>query len=308
MIWVFDKETGKVNPQPPKTTAVVTHLYTIKTDEGEKSDILERKVFEPLDGDIIPFIKRCIEPGYRISSTDIPDLSYFLAFQHARVPRTLAMFRELGEMMHIEFAKRVADDKKGMDEAYEKFAKEAPVDALVTRDQYYDWFADFEKYWRFKLKDEYVLAMTIKFAVPNFFETLRQMSWCIVDAPRDSFFVTCDAPVVSVAPAPHLAPNAVHLGCFTASPNFEVSFPLSPSVCVLARKVKGQQRFRCSAKYADLLNYRAALMAERYIFSHRDSTKVRSLMNRGAKTRHQPKIDKEYVRRRMAYEKKLGII
>ena len=113
MIWVFDKETGKLNPQPPKMTAVVTHLYTTETTEGEKTDVLERKVFEPLDGDIIPLINRWIEPGYRIPDDDIPAMSYFLAFQHARVPRTLAMFRELGEMMHTEFVKHSAAEKKG---------------------------------------------------------------------------------------------------------------------------------------------------------------------------------------------------
>jgi hypothetical protein len=305
LIWVFDKETKRVNPQPPKTTAVITHLYTTETTEGEKTDIVERKIFEPLDGDIIPLISRWIEPGYHIPNADIPQMAYFLAFQHARVPRTLAMFRELGEMMHIEFVKHSAADKKGMDEAYERFAKDAPADSLVTREQYQDWFAEFDKYWKFKLKDEFVLAMCVKCVVPNYYETLTKMHWCIVDAPRDGFFITCDAPVVSVAPA---APGAIHLGCCTASPDFEVNFPLSPKVCVLIRKVKGQQRFRCSAKYVNLLNYRTALMAERYIFSHRDSAKVRSLMDRGAKTRQQPKIDKEYVRSRMAYEKSLGII
>ena len=308
LIWVYDKETRTVKPQHPQTTAVMMHLYTTETEGGEKSDILEREVFAPLDGGILPLIKRWVEPDYRIPENEIPPMSYYLAFQHARVPRTLEMFRELGEKMHVEFIKQMASDKNEIDKAFGDIAEKAPPEVGVTREKVQEWFANFDKHCELKLKDEFVLRTTIMQNVPNYYETFVKMHWSVVEAPRDSFFITCDAPVVSFTRDPYGQPNAYLLGCGTAYPEFEMRFPLSPTVCVLARKVKGQPRIKCGSKKVDEFNYMAALIAERYIFSHCKSAKVMSLLERCARTRGKPKIDDEYVRRRMAYENQHGIV
>ena len=302
MIWVFDKETLTAQRQPPKTTAVMTNLYTVETDDGKKSDVMERKVFDPLDGEIVAYIDRWIQPGYRIPKEEIPAMAYYIAFQHARVPRNLLMIKELGTAIAVKVLKDAAADKKQMDEGYERISARLKGSDSISREQYQGWMENLEDHFKFQIKDEFALAMSIK-AVPSFFETFIRMDWSIVDAPRGSYFITCDAPVVSIAP---VGPGMVQYGVNLASPLFEVIFPLSPAVCVWIRKVRGQRRIRCNSKRVDEFNYRTANMAERYILSHQDSEKTRTLLRLSAKTRQQPKIDREDLYCRMDQQKRYG--
>ncbi|MGA2137742.1 MAG: DUF4238 domain-containing protein [Verrucomicrobiia bacterium] len=303
LIWVYDKETLRVKPQPPKRTAVMTHLYTVETDDGQKSDILERKVFDPLDGTIVDYINRWIQPGYRITNEDIPTMAYYLAFQHARVPRNIEMFKELGTAMAVKILKDAAANKKQMDEDYERMKVSTNGVCPISREQYQEWFENLEKHFTFELKDDFALGMTISVAVPQYYNAFSKMEWSIVDAPHGNFFITCDAPAVSVA---FIEPGVVQYGVNLVSPGFEVIFPLCPTVCLWLRKVKGQKRFRCDSKRVDDFNYRTAFMAERYIFSHQDSYKVRALLRQTAKTRLQPKINRTDLYRRMDTKARLG--
>jgi len=303
LICVYDKETLRVKPQPPKRTAVMTHLYTIETDNGEKSDILEREVFDPLDGTIVAYINRWIEPGYHIPDADIPTMAYYLAFQHARVPRNIEMFKELGTAIAVKILKDASANKKQMDEDYERMKASVNGVCPISREQYQEWFENLEKHFKFELKDDFSLGMTISAGVPPYYNAFCNMEWCIIDAPQGSHFITCDAPVVSVA---YVAPGVAQYGVNLASPNFEAIFPLSPTVCLWLRKIKGQKRFRCDSKRVDDFNYRTAFMAERYIFSHQDSSKTRSLLQKTAKTIRQPKINRDDLYRRMDAKARLG--
>ncbi len=79
---------------------------------------------------------------------------------------------------------------------------------------------------------------------------------------------------------------------------------MSPTTCVLIRKVRGQKRFRCEPKRVEDFNYRTANMAERYIFAHQDSEQTRALLQMAAKTRQQPKVDRDEMYRIIDERKK----
>ncbi len=199
MIWVFDKETLNVRSQIPLNTAVMTNLYTVEFEEGVKSDKLETEVFSPLDGEIISFLDRWTQPRYRITKDEIPTMAYYLAFQHARVPRALNMSKEMSEALMVKTLKDYAADKSQMDKDYEDFAsKLSESNVVMSREQFQDTFENLEKHYRIDIKDEFALAMCIK-GTSLYFEAFLRMDWSIVDAPRDKYFITCDAPVVSVA-------------------------------------------------------------------------------------------------------------
>jgi hypothetical protein len=300
LIWVYDKETRQVRQQSPKTTAVETHLYTIETDDGGKSDILECKVFDPLDGEIVALIDRLVTPGYRMDKREIPNLAYYVSFQHARVPRNISMVKELGEAMALKLIKNLSADKEEMDEAYEHALKNIPQADHISREKYQNMFENFSDHYKFEVKTEFALAMTLRLS-KDIFEFLVRMHWSIVDAPRDNYFITCDAPIVSIA---SVAPNVVQYGANFASPFLEIVFPISPSVCLWARKVAGQKRLKCSAERVEEFNRRTAFFAERYIFSHQDSQNTRSLLLQNAHTRNMPKINREYVNARWDWEMK----
>jgi len=295
LICVYDKDTQGVNRQHPKRTAVINDLYTIPTEEEEKSDILECKVFDPVDGEIVALIDRWIQPSYRFSESEIPQMASYIALQHARVPRTLKMADELGTALAVKTMRDFSTDKQAMDQAYAEAVTRMDGDKSLSREEFQDYFANLEKHFIFNIKREVTLGMSMSLT-PIFFDAVMRMKWCIVDAPRDNCFITCDAPIVSIATG---GPGVVQFGANLASPGFEIVFPLSPTVCVWIRKVNGQKRIKCSSARVAEFNYRTAYMAERYIFAQQDTARIRALLLQTAKTRQQPKIDREALNERI---------
>lgn len=78
------------------------------------------------------------------------------------------------------------------------------------------------------------------------FQTLLELNWSICDAPSGADFLTGDSPVTSIA---LFDDGMVQFGANFVHPNFEVSFPISPSVCLYLTKRQRQLRYRCGRKF-----------------------------------------------------------
>lgn len=84
-----------------------------------------------------------------------------------------------------------------------------------------------ERRFEIKVNDTFALVETLRR-----FETvekhLRQLYWCLSAAPPTSEFISCDSPLVVV----FREGNKMGLGGGLGHPNVEVSFALSPKVCL----------------------------------------------------------------------------
>jgi hypothetical protein len=76
-------------------------------------------------------------------------------------------------------------------------------------------------------------------------------------------------------------------------PQVEVSFPISPGVCLLLDNVHGQQRRRLAGTVVDELNRRTVCSAERFVISPIRTRQIAGLVKEFAHTRGRPKMDRD---------------
>lgn len=86
--------------------------------------------------------------------------------------------------------------------------------------------------------------------------------WCLSTAPPASEFISCDSPLVVV----FREGNKMGLGGGFGHPNVEVSFPLSPQVCLTLDRRTNLKRKILGDNAVLELNGQAVAVAERYIF------------------------------------------
>ena len=127
---------------------------------------------------------------------------------------------------------------------------------------------------------------------------LREMYWCLSTAPLESEFISCDSPLVVV----FREDKKMGLGGGFGHPNVEVSFPLSPKVCLTLDRRTNLKRRNLGNSAVLELNRRAAAVAERYIFSTQKSEYVHKLVETFSITRRMSKVSKKALRAHLESE------
>jgi len=287
-LWVYDKDNPKPRPQKPKITAVENHLYTINREDGSKDDSLEKKVFTRNEWIAIPVLNRWQQSGTTIQEEERFKIASFLAFMHTRVPRNLSLMNDLW----VAFAERdiseTASDKEQFNEILEKCGPRARDLSVEDSEQLWQLMLNPKRPVSIKLNKEIALALSLRDA-SMIYRVLLQMHWSLCEAPTGSFFITCDSPVISIAPAKQCG---FQFGANFASPDLRISFPISPSLCLLVQRIRQQGRRRCSSVVVNGLNHRCACMAERFVYAHISSKRITSLVKEYCYTRQQSKINR----------------
>ncbi|MDH4251447.1 MAG: DUF4238 domain-containing protein [Nitrospira sp.] len=161
----------------------------------------------------------------------------------------------------------------------------------LTMAELQDLAGNVERRFEIKVDDTFALAATLRR-----FETvekhLRELYWCLSTAPPASEFISCDSPLVVV----FREDNKMGLGGGFGYPNVEVSFPLSPKVCLTLDRRTNLKRKSLGDSAVLELNRRAAALAERYIFSAQKSEYVHKLVKAFAVTRRMPKVSRNALR------------
>ncbi len=288
MIWVYDKEGGPTRQQSAKDTAVMSDLYTIRNIEGVQPHSLEQE-FAKCESVVKPILERWKEPGAKPAIKDIFVVSEFLAYLYLRVPRTIDAVKQLFVNSSIINMENLARDPERLSKAFEwlKSNKQSNLIMVELRDL----AENVERRFEIKVNDTFALAETLRrFGLVE--EHLRQLYWCLSTAPPTSEFISCDSPLVVV----FREGNKMGLGGGFGHPNVEVSFPLSPKVCLTLDRRTNLKRKILGDNAVLELNRRAAAVAERYIFSAQKSEYVHQLVKAFAYTRRMPKVSKNVLR------------
>ena len=287
-IWVYDKDGGSPRQQSPKNTAVISDFYTIRNVEGVQPYFLEQ-AFAKCESAVKPILELWKEPGAKPAVKEIFVVSEFLAYLYLRVPRTIDAVKQLFVNSSIINMENLARDPERLSKAFEWLQSNKRTN--LTMAELRDLAKNVERRFEIKVNDTFALAETLRR-----FETverhLRQLYWCLSTAPPTSEFISCDSPLVVV----FREGNKMGLGGGFGHPNVEVSFPLSPKVCLtLDRKTNLKRKYLGDSAVLEL-NRRAAALAERYIFSAQKSEYVHQLVKAFAVTRRMPKVNENALR------------
>jgi hypothetical protein len=298
MIWVYNKDGGSARQQSPKDTAVISDLYTIRNVEGVLPNFLEQE-FAKCESTVKPILERWVEPGAKPAVKEIFVVSEFLAYLYLRVPRTIDAIKQISVNSSIINIENLARNPERLSKAFEWLRSNKQPN--LTIEELRDLVGNVERRFEIRVNDTFALATTLRM-----FETvekrLREFYWCLSTAPPSSEFISCDSPLVIV----FREGNKMGLGGGFGHPNAEVSFPLSPKVCLtLDRRTNLKRKILGDSGVLEL-NRRAAAVAERYIFSAQKTQYVHKLVEAFAVTRKMPKVSRNALRAHL--ESKSGLI
>jgi hypothetical protein len=82
-----------------------------------------------------------------------------------------------------------------------------------------------------------------------------------------------------------------------ALPNVQISFPLSPNVCLWISRKPTPKYERMRADFVTEINRRSAAMAERFVISPYRSNNIQRMVKEFAPLYGKPKLDAEIIRR-----------
>jgi hypothetical protein len=208
----------------------------------------------------------------------------FLALMHTRVPRSIEASKEFMKIWDTEFMKLLGE-RRDWTEAF--FKEHPPPTAMpITVDEMMESLRKFGEQFEVVVDSKSALAESLS-ATPVLAAQLANLNWCLCEAPVKRQFVTSDSPLCVFAETP----NGLILGAGFGLPQIEVSFPMSPSTCLLADRRHTQSHMALSAEKVGILNNRMAMHAERFVISSGCHKRTQEITMRYSHTLGRPKLD-----------------
>jgi hypothetical protein len=248
-----------------------------------------------MEGAAKPIITRWQEPRVRPQPEDVLVMAQFLALMYARVPRAVEAVREIETTVSVELLKMLAERPDDLRAQLERYKAETGDRDAPSLEDLTDSIRHFEERFTLDVDDRRPLAVAI-LATPEITKQLLTMTWCICDAPSGEFFITGDCPMAVFVP---ITGRKAMFGGGLALPAVEVTFPLSPAVCLLLDRKGGALRRRVGAQFVREVNRRTAYVAERFVISTYQTKRVAECVRAGAVSVGRPKTDKGVLIRRL---------
>lgn len=285
---VYDKRDLSEAMRTPINTAVIGDFYVFNNKNVSKNSV--ELFLSDFEEEAKSIFDKWISHKFELRRTDRIKVASFLAFMFCRVPRTIEAGKEIGRIgldhLHDKI-KEIANDPIKLKEHYEGFCTTTGKSNNISIDEFAKISSSISRN-NYDISEKYCIAVAFSM-VPEIFNQLIQLNWNLFIAKGKHFFITNDTPLNVFIYYPEKR-KAIFGGGF-ADPNVEVSFPISPKMClVLNRKHKSGVEYVDEPFIAER-NRRAAFMAEQLIISTFQSNKIRKLLQEFSWTYKKPKLD-----------------
>jgi hypothetical protein len=283
MFWIYDKTKKDPLPQTPVNTGIEGYLYDLENPKSSTGhdDSIETKFFSPMDGAAKNILDRLQLRGEKVEKKQKNFLSVYLSLMHLRVPKIIGLAREIGEALGEAMLESDGGKQTGIESIgtyFENGEKEEFLQKNKTKSMV--------------LKKETAMIASLSQS-KNLALELLAYNWCLCRSPRNAFFVTGDAPVVPFK----MNPNGMALigsGFRVAS---EITFPISPDICLLLQKRNGSNRRAVSELFVEEINRRTVYNSARFVISPFKSRKVSDFVDQFRFTINRSLIDKAGIKR-----------
>ncbi len=262
------------------------HLYSFEISSGAKDDSLER-LLSKLETDAKPVLDRWQLPAVAPTQDEKKLIAEFLALMHTRSPRTIQGITEASQAIGIEVARFLAERPHMVREFLEQEQLSGRPN-IPSVEEMVESLQKVEERFEIKINRKRSLIESVKLS-ERIAAELFKMNWCLCRAPTGTFFVTSDTPL---CPFAETGRNRGLLGAGFGLPNVEVTFPLSPTVCLLLDQRHKKGRMAVGKQFVREANNRMAAIAERLVISTYRSDTVAALVTKYSFTRQLPKIDR----------------
>ncbi|MBU1125945.1 MAG: DUF4238 domain-containing protein [Candidatus Omnitrophica bacterium] len=295
LFWVYDKKDADVRPQPPVNTAVIGDYYLSEPDDKGERDRRAEEFFSIIEGWAKPALDWIIAHPDCLHKVNKEFLAMFIAFTYCRSPRSVQVIKEMDEAgvdYVLDQVKEVAKDSVESRKLYEKFSQKEDKEPKLSYDDFLQVMNDPKRGVYVEVNEKHAIGESLLFA-----EVLHRkivgLDWHVLIATKEHFFITSDAPVTIFTPLPN---NQVIFGGGLGLPTVQLTFPLSPKICLhLDRNPLGPVD-RVDACYINEINRRSVYMAERFVISPYCSNRIKKFVERYSATYKAPKINAEEIK------------
>jgi hypothetical protein len=297
MLLVYDKEAKPPRKQSPKDTAAINDLYLVSTPGVHLTDL--EKSFGKQESIVAPLLAKWQKPSELPKIDDIREVAYFLALLHLRNPKTAKWFAAVSEVVSAEMAKAMANDDVRFNKFWQWFLAKESEPPRITKEQFRKLALNFDENFTVKVDAKYATLSPLAHADAVCNE-LKKMYWCLCFAPKEWDFITSDSPVV----VRFRKGNGVAFGGGFGHPTAQVTFPISPRVCLYLSRNHRWKSVSVSSTFVKNANRRTAINAERYVFASQGSEGIEKLVKKYSFTRKQPRLDKDEMIENMRHRAK----
>jgi hypothetical protein len=269
-LWVVDLTERSVSRRSPKNVGKAANYYAFPDGGGGLNQAGEQ-VLSQIESDAAPVVAKLLRGENELSEEERGALAFFMAFLAMRVPYFRNLMeeadRQIGEM-NLQIAANHPDYFERIVRESHKGIKEFTPEEIEKVRQ---WALNKGNY-TVQVDPSSSLSTVFEVA-PDFVPFLYNMNWAFLVAPAGSCFVTSDNPVswVDPTPRPHF------LGHGLAMPNIELTFPLSPNLCLMGTWREFIGREETNSDVVNQANWRRVISATRFVFANSESAALRAL-------------------------------
>lgn len=280
-IWVVDFKQRRIERRAPKNVGKAANYYAFAEVEAAGGEAVEA-ILSKIESASAAALKRLLASDDKdLEGQDRADLLFFMAFFVIRVP----FFRNTMEKFAVNVAKMLLQVSASQPDYFERSVREALKDREnLTPDKIEElrqWVLDDSKY-TIRTSPKLSIVTGFEAAMDTIYPIFDQMKWAVVRSDGNLRFITGDTPVMWVDPT--LAPPF----CYgLAAQNVEVTFPLSPKVCLLGTWEGSSTAVRTKDPMVQELNARRVVFADGYAFSDSEE-RARSALDIRIRMEQQP--------------------
>ncbi len=258
-LWQADLRKRTVRNKAPSNVAWSPYFYAVDTVNGKHDQSVE-DLLANIESDGAPVIKKLRGSEFVLSQQERSFLANFMGFQITRSPSSRAQVEDFWSRILDNLTKQHASDPAVFAASVREWEQATgetlgiPTEEARIRilNNYYTIRAD-----------PSVSLIPILHSSHTPASLLFQMRWAFAIAPEGATFPTTDFPVFWTDPT--AKPPDVGVGL--AAPNIQLTFPISPKLCLLASWRGCEGMLKISRELFEKVNQHIRYPTSRFAFS-----------------------------------------
>lgn len=207
-----------------KDTAVMTHYYTLKDDEGKKNAMIETFLSQ-LEGDAKPIIEK-LEISKGISEEEKELFAIFVSFLMNRVPDFEKSVNKIHEQIIKMMSNMMFQDEERAKSVIDEYEQDTGKKMDISPKKLVDFHKNIPV--KYKIHRNVSLEEMLKTSL-EIAHCFKQMDWLLLHAPHITSFITTDNPFVLIPPVNH---KSSFYGTGIATRGARKIVPLTQSLCL----------------------------------------------------------------------------
>jgi len=261
-VWIFDADGSNSRRKSPEKIFYESDMYTIEGKEGNRDLVLEHGLSQ-LEETFSRIRRKTLAAKRAINETERLLLCAFIASMHTRTPARREHLREQWER-----------PLRMMEGLNEWLSKATPEELSLARTPSLSSVESKKSISFEQVKEIYEnpIRTTLRVTIRTLTPLLAKLDMAIIEAPKESPFITSDNPCVWFDAAAYKRPPMFQSPALMYK-TIEITLPISPHQIIWLNRAGIIGYEKANVLVVDELNRRTRFLAHGYFVSDRNETK-----------------------------------